>query len=171
MYVHVHINTEEDPVTSPYAPADTPDPAAQHQADHRFLIVTLAAVGPTAAQLVDDFYRELFTAHPDVRPMFPPDMTAQRDKLLKAVIALATHYDRPDQLMPALTAMGRRHAGYGVTIYQFAAVGAVLLDVLARHAAAVWTPAHEAAWTRAYDFAAGAMLMAAAETAEVRPAA
>ena len=73
--------------------------------DARMLKESLGLVAPVAEQLIADFYDRLFAEYPEVRPMFPAVMDLQREKLLKAVIALVTHYDQPDALTPALTAM------------------------------------------------------------------
>jgi methyl-accepting chemotaxis protein len=128
--------------------------------DHRLLQESLGLVAPVADELVRAFYDQLFHDYPQVRPMFPAVMDLQRERLLKAIIALVTHYDRPEQLMPALTAMGRNHTGYGVRLEHYSAVGATLLATLSTFAGSAWTPEVEGAWTRAYTFAAGAMMNA-----------
>jgi hemoglobin-like flavoprotein len=130
--------------------------------DHRLLQESLGLIAPVADDLIRAFYHQLFTDHPQVRPMFPAVMELQRERLLKAIIALVTHYDQPEQLMPALTAMGRTHAGYGVRLEHYNAVGTTLLATLRTFAASAWTPEHERAWSRAYTFAAGAMMNASA---------
>jgi hemoglobin-like flavoprotein len=133
--------------------------------DAQLLQDSLALVAPVADQLIISFYDRLFTAHPEVRPMFPAVMDMQREKLLKAIIALVTHYERPEDLLPALTAMGKRHATYGVRLEHYAIVGQTLLATLADVAGDAWSKELEGAWTRAYTFAAGAMVQGAA-TAE-----
>jgi len=129
--------------------------------DHRLLQASLALVAPRADELVASFYDQLFAEHPTVRSLFPPVMDMQREKLLKAIIALVTHYDTPEQLMPALTTMGRNHVRYGAEMDHYAAVGNILLATLSRFAGDAWTPEIEGAWTRAYTFAAGAMMQGA----------
>ena len=136
-----------------------------HKEDQVLLAASLDLIGPVADEVIASFYDELFTMRPDVRAMFPAEMHAQREKLLTAIVALVTHYDRPEQLLPALNAMGRRHDGYGVQIEHYAAVGAALLSTLSRYAGAAWTPELEGAWRRAYTFAAGAMMHAGASSA------
>ncbi len=130
--------------------------------DQRLLKESLDLVAPVADQLIAAFYHRLFTEHPEVRPMFPPAMETQRERLLNAIIALVTHYDSPETLVPVLSAMGRRHEGYGVTLGHYAIVGATLLATLREFAGPAWSPAYEAAWGRAYTFAAGCMMQAGA---------
>jgi methyl-accepting chemotaxis protein len=131
--------------------------------DAQLLKVSLDVVAPRADQLIASFYDRLFAAHPEVRPMFPAIMDTQHERLLKAVIALVTHYENPDALLPALTAMGARHAGYGVQLEHYGAVAEALLATLREYAGDAWTPEIEAAWTNAYTFAAGAMVQGASE--------
>jgi hemoglobin-like flavoprotein len=134
--------------------------------DHRLLCESLDLVAPVAHDLVAAFYQELFAAYPAVRPLFPADMQPQQDKLLKAIIALVTHYDRPEQLIPALTTMGRNHVRYGAQLGHYAAVGSTLMSVLRRFAGDAWSSEYDEAWERAYTFAAGTMMMAALAAAE-----
>jgi methyl-accepting chemotaxis protein len=134
------------------------DPERAH--DHRILQDSLGLIAPMADDLIRDFYDRLFRDYPQVRPMFPAVMDTQRERLLKAIIALVTHYDQPEQLMPALAAMGRRHADYGVRPEHYDAVGATLLGSLHRFHGAAWTADVARAWERAYTFAAGTMMLA-----------
>lgn len=141
------------------------DIEAHRLQDHRLLQESLGLVAPVAGDLVAAFYDRLFEDYPQVRPMFPAVMDLQRERLLKAIIALVTHYDHPEQLMPALTAMGRNHVGYGAQPAHFDAVGATLLATLAAFAGPAWSPEYEGAWTRAYTFAAGTMIRAGEDVA------
>jgi hemoglobin-like flavoprotein len=138
---------------------------AHRTQDHRLLTESLGLVAPVAADLVASFYDRLFHDHPEVRAMFPAVMDLQRERLLKAIIALVTHYDHPEQLMPALAAMGRNHVRYGAQPAHFDVVGSILLDTLAEYAGPAWSPDYEAAWTRAYTFAATTMIRAGEDTA------
>lgn len=133
--------------------------------DARMLRESLGLVAPVAGQLVADFYDRLFTEYPQVRPLFPAVMDAQREKLLKAIIALVTHYDQPDALAPALATMGRNHVRYGATVEHYGAVGQTLLATLAKYAGDAWTPELAGAWERAYTWAAGTMMRAATDEA------
>jgi len=132
----------------------------QRMEDHRLLQESLGLIAPVADDVIRAFYDQLFADYPQVRPMFPAVMDLQRERLLKAIIALVTHYHEPEKLLPALNSMGRRHAGYGVEMEHYGAVGATLLATLRRFAGAAWTPGYEQAWTHAYTFAAGAMMQA-----------
>lgn len=136
--------------------------SSSHQADAVILQASLELVAPAAGELIASFYDRLFTEHPAVRPLFPPQMDLQREKLLTAIVGLVTDYDRPDTLRPALEALGARHEAYGAQVEHYAAVGACLLATLREFAGDAFTPEVEAAWTRCYTFAAGTMMQGAA---------
>lgn len=133
--------------------------------DARMLKESLGLIAPVADRLIADFYDKLFAEYPQVRPMFPAVMDLQREKLLKAVIALVTHYDQPDALIPALSSMGRNHVRYGAQIEHYAAVGQTLLATLEKYAGDAWTPELAGAWERAYTWAAGTMMRAGSQEA------
>ena len=73
--------------------------------------------------------------------------------------------DKLDTLIPAIEALGRRHAGYGVKPGDYATVGRALLDTLRMGLGEAFTPEVEAAWTEAYTLLARVM-QAAASTEE-----
>jgi methyl-accepting chemotaxis protein len=141
------------------AAVDT-DTTVQRTVDAQLLQESLNLVAPVAGELIASFYDQLFTDYPEVRPMFPANMDLQQERLLKAVIALVTHYDQPEALLPALTQMGNNHVKYGVQL------GATLLATLRRFAGDAWNAEYEGAWGRAYTFAAGAMMQAGAVTSQ-----
>jgi methyl-accepting chemotaxis protein len=147
------------------AAVDT-DTTVQRTVDAQLLQESLNLVAPVAGELIASFYDQLFTDYPEVRPMFPANMDLQQERLLKAVIALVTHYDQPEALLPALTQMGNNHVKYGVQLDHYAAVGATLLATLRRFAGDAWNAEYEGAWGRAYTFAAGAMMQAGAVTSQ-----
>jgi hemoglobin-like flavoprotein len=129
--------------------------------DFDLLNESLGLVAPAADELVDDFYDMLFAQHPHVRALFPADMTAQRERLLTAIVDVVTKYDRREELVPRLQALGRRHVRYGALPMHYDIVGRLLLAALRRVAGDYWTDEYDRAWIRAYTFAASVMLDAA----------
>lgn len=148
----------------------TTEISARRLDDHRLLTESLGLVASVAEDLAAAFYRQLLTNYPELRGMFPAlfpaNMQPQREKLLKAIVVLVTHYDRPDQLVPVLAAMGRSHAGYGVELSHYAAAGSTLMSVLRRFTGEAWNDEYEGAWLRAYAFATGTMITASVEMAD-----
>jgi len=69
--------------------------------------------------------------------------------------------DRLDTIVPAVQALGVRHAGYGVVEAHYQTVATALLWTLEQGLGAAFTPAVAAAWTEAYGILAGTMQEAA----------
>jgi len=70
--------------------------------------------------------------------------------------------DRLDQIVPAVQALGRRHAGYGVRAEHYETVGAALLWTLEQGLGDGFSPAVRDAWAQAYGTLASVMIDAAA---------
>jgi len=121
---------------------------------------SFAEVVPIAGTAADLFYARLFEIAPDVRRMFPDDMALQKKKLMVMLGTAVNGLSRLDALLPAVHALGERHAGYGVQVEHFVPVGAALLWTLKQGLGDAFTPAVEEAWTIAYDVLSGAMIEA-----------
>ncbi len=119
----------------------------------------LAPIAEPAAAI---FYERLFALDPTLRPMFAgADMAAQQRKLMAAIGFVVAHLRRPDMLVPAVAALGRRHAGYGVEARHYDTVGQALLETLAEGLGPFFTPVVHDAWAAAYGLLAGLMQDAA----------
>lgn len=118
----------------------------------------VAPIADTAAQI---FYDRLFELDPSLRPMFAhTDMAAQRRNLMQTLAVVVKGVDRLETLVPAVEALGRRHAGYGVRPDDYATVGRALLDTLAVGLGDAFTAEAREAWSDAYELLAGTMLAA-----------
>ncbi|MCF8533012.1 MAG: hemin receptor [Reyranella sp.] len=117
-------------------------------------------VVPIAATAADLFYGRLFEIAPEVRPMFPQDMTEQKAKLMGMLGTAVTNLHKLETILPAVKALGERHKGYGVTAAHYAPVGAALLWTLEKGLGADFTPEVKTAWTETYTALAGVMTTA-----------
>jgi hemoglobin-like flavoprotein len=116
-------------------------------------------IGDVAATL---FYDRLFELDPALRRLFArTDMAQQKKILIQTLTVVVKSLDRLDQLVPAIEALGRRHAGYGVRAEHYDTVGAALLWTLGQGLGDGFTPELEAAWTEAYTTLASVMIGAA----------
>ncbi|MFF5445588.1 globin domain-containing protein [Streptomyces sp. NPDC012888] len=129
-----------------------------------------AVVEPLAADMTVYFYAILFARYPQVRPMFPPGMDAQRGRLLRALLRIVDLVDDPGGLVRFCGHLGRDHRKFGTLDAHFPAVGECLLASLARFAGPAWTEEIAAAWAKAYGVVSEVMIGAAREDAAVRPA-
>jgi hemoglobin-like flavoprotein len=108
----------------------------------------------TAAEL---FYDHLFEIAPEVRSLFPTDLAEQKKKLIVMLATAVNNLDRVDKVIPAVEALGKRHASYGVAAKHYEPVGAALLWTLEQGLGTDFTPPVKAAWTETYMVLAGAM--------------
>ncbi|MEQ8699273.1 MAG: globin family protein [Bauldia litoralis] len=120
------------------------------------------AVTPIADTAADLFYQRLFEIDPTTRPLFgATDMAAQRTQLVAALAAVVAGADRPEELVPTLEALGRRHVAYGVEDRHYDSVGAALIWTLEQGLGDGFTEAVREAWTAAYALVSGVMREAA----------
>ncbi|WP_326600630.1 globin domain-containing protein [Streptomyces sp. NBC_01803] len=124
---------------------------------------TLAEIEPLADDVTSYFYALLFVRNPGVREMFPIAMSAQRDRLFRALLTAAEHIDDTVTLTDYLFNLGRGHRKYGTRSEHYPAVGECLMAALERYAPRTWGPDAEAAWVRAYTAISQIMIDAAAE--------
>ena len=108
------------------------------------------AVAADADRFTADFYARLFELAPTLRPLFPDDLSSQRDKLKHMLGMLVAGLDRPAALKPSLAALGDRHRSYGVVKADFIVVGQALLDTLSLHLGEQFGHAQRSAWTALY---------------------
>jgi len=107
----------------------------------------VATISDKAAEL---FYGRLFEIAPQVRALFPHDMTEQRRKLMATLAVVVNGLGRLDTILPAASALAKRHVQYGAEPAHYAVVGEALLWTLERGLGAAWTPEVASAWTAAY---------------------
>ncbi|MTD54654.1 oxidoreductase [Amycolatopsis sp. RM579] len=115
------------------------------------------------------FYSTLFLANPHLRQMFPAGMSAQRDKLVRALGRVVSHVDDLDSAVPFLRQLGRDHRKFAVTSEHYPAVGQALLATLEHFLRDEWTPDLAADWTAAYKLVADVMTTAAGEDERSSP--
>jgi NAD(P)H-flavin reductase/hemoglobin-like flavoprotein len=115
------------------------------------------------------FYSHLFVSHPEVRPMFPISMAAQRDRLVGALGRVVSSVDRIDDVVDYIQQLGRDHRKFSVVTAHYSAVGASLLATLKHFLGEAWTAELAADWAQAYQLIATTMVQAAEQSAEETP--
>jgi hemoglobin-like flavoprotein len=128
---------------------------------------SFAKVAPIADKAADLFYDRLFTTAPEVRPLFPDDLSEQKKKLMQMLAMAVTNLHQVEKILPAVKDLGRRHAGYGVSAKHYAPVGAALLWTLEQGLGPTFTPPVKEAWIATYTTIAHAMTTGAAEALRV----
>lgn len=110
---------------------------------------------------INDFYTRLFAKAPGVRPMFPQDMTKQKQHLASAVALVVNKADALDSLAKPLAEMGARHVGYGAKPEHYPVVRDTMVETIMHALGSKGTPQISDAWTDALNAVAGAMLKGA----------
>jgi hemoglobin-like flavoprotein len=119
---------------------------------------SFAKVAPIADKAAEIFYDRLFESAPQVRSLFHGDMAEQRRRLVATLAVVVNGLGDLPSVLPAASALAKRHVGYGVRAEHYAVVGEALLWTLARGLGEQWTPDVAAAWTAAYGTLSGYMI-------------
>ena len=115
----------------------------------------VAPISETAAVL---FYDRLFDIAPKVRAMFPTDLTEQRRKLMATLAVVVNGLGNLESVLPAASALAKRHVSYGAKAEHYPVVGVALLWTLEKGLGDGWTPDVAEAWTAAYGTLSGFMI-------------
>ena len=124
----------------------------------RLVQQSFSDVAPIADQAAILFYDRLFEIAPQVRSMFPADMTEQRKKLMTMLAAVVGGLGNLPSILPAASALAKRHVAYGAKAEHYPVVGSALLWTLEKGLGDGWTPEVAAAWTAAFGTLSGFMI-------------
>jgi hemoglobin-like flavoprotein len=146
---------------------------AQHAG---YIFIVRTAMTPTQVDLVQDsfrriapqiseasrlFYDELFRIAPDLRQLFPDDISRQREKLGHMLDALIRSLNRINTVSEDIVDLGHRHLAYDIEEEHYVAFGEALLRMLDRLLGVEMTLELRDAWSSAYDMLARVMQDAA----------
>jgi len=88
---------------------------------------SFAKVAPIADRAAVMFYERLFEVAPQVKAMFPADMTEQRQKLMATLGVVVNGLSNLESVLPATSALAKRHVAYGTKPEHYPVVGSALL--------------------------------------------
>jgi hemoglobin-like flavoprotein len=127
---------------------------------------SFAKVAPISEQAAVMFYDRLFEVAPGVKAMFPADMTEQRKKLMGTLAVVVNGLTNLEAVLPAASALAKRHVNYGAKPEHYPVVGGALLWTLEKGLGDGWTPDVAEAWTAAYSTLSGYMISEAYGSAQ-----
>jgi hemoglobin-like flavoprotein len=127
---------------------------------------SFSKVAPISEAAAVIFYDRLFEVAPSVKAMFPADMTEQRKKLMMMLAAVVGGLGNLQSILPAASALAKRHVSYGAKPEHYPVVGGALLYTLEKGLGEAWTPELASAWTAAYGTLSGYMISEAYGRAE-----
>ena len=119
---------------------------------------SFAKVAPIADQAAGMFYDRLFRIAPQLKALFPADMTEQRRKLMATLAIVVAGLSNLESILPAASALATRHVAYGARAEHYPLVGAALMWTLEKALGDTWTGDVAEAWTAAYTLLSGAMI-------------
>ena len=119
---------------------------------------TSAVIEESSERFAEAFYDVLFSAAPELRPMFPDDMAAQRAKLVDEVVFLAEVASDLDGFVARARALGARHRHYGVRAHDYDVVLTAMMSALQEILGEGYTAEVAAAWRLLYRLTAETML-------------
>ena len=127
---------------------------------------SFAKVAPISEQAAVIFYDRLFEVAPAVKAMFPSDMTEQRKKLMATLAVVVNGLSNLPSILPAASALAKRHVDYGAKPEHYPVVGGALLWTLEKGLGDAWTLDVATAWTAAYGTLSGYMISEAYGSAQ-----
>lgn len=123
------------------------------------LELSFEAIKPNANYFVNSFYKNLFAANPEAKPLFDTtDMEAQKKKLLSSLVLVVENLRKPEVLDKALRGLGARHVIYGALPEHYPLVGNALITTFKQYLGGSWTPEIKQAWIDAYKAISEIML-------------
>jgi nitric oxide dioxygenase len=132
----------------------TPDTIAQIKRSH-------AAIAATPRQLSARFYEELFTRAPELRRLFPEDLTVLQGHFEAALALIIRNLDEVDALAESLRDLGAQHVHWGARPGDYAIARDALVAAI-RALSAGWSPSLEGDWRAAIAAIVVLMLQGAA---------
>jgi len=126
---------------------------------------SFAKVVPIKDAAAGMFYERLFELDPNLRSLFKGDMNEQRKKLMAMIATAVGGLNKLDEIVPAVQALGERHADYRVRPEHYETVGAALLWTLEKGLGEAFTADVAKAWTDVYGLLSSTMIEAAAKKA------
>jgi hemoglobin-like flavoprotein len=124
-----------------------------------------AAVADRPAALAEAFYAHLFDMVPEVRGMFPADMSMQHERMSRTLVDAVRGADDPAAVERLLQRMGGAHArNHAVIPEHYPHVGRALVRAV-RELSPRWSPVVASAWVQVYEWMAAHMILGAENSA------
>lgn len=126
-------------------------------------------IEPIATQIGAAFYNKLFQTAPETRALFKGDMAHQHAKFMSVVNELVslhlrslislpvTLLNNSEAAMPAIHALGQRHAHWGVSPVHFELMRNALIETLSEVLGEDFNQQTREAWQAAFDLMANVM--------------
>ena len=122
---------------------------------------SFANISTEPRALAGRFYTELFAAGPQLRALFPPDLTSLQGHFEAALALVIRNLEEMRTLEEPLRDLGAQHVGWGAKPEDYVLVREALIRAI-RRSSADWNDMLEGDWRRAITAIAVPMLEGAA---------
>lgn len=112
---------------------------------------SLIQIHPISDQIAKSFYARLFEVTPHLQKLFTGDMNRQGTMLMTSLELAVSNLDDPENILPAIQALGERHLSYGVKPEYYHLAKDAYLWALEKHLGKDFTPPLKEAWGIALD--------------------
>lgn len=120
---------------------------------------TFDKIRNNAVEFSGSFYSQLFSYHPELKPLFAKvDSAAQEKKLIASLAIIVENLRNPEELTMALKSLGAYHQEIGTLQKHYPFVGQALIETLAKYLGSEWNLATQQAWLDAYNLITEVML-------------
>jgi hemoglobin-like flavoprotein len=126
------------------------------------------AVVPISDKAAEIFYAKLFELDATLEPLFKSDMTEQGKTLMQMLTVAVKGLDSLGDTVPAVQALGARHATYGVKDEDYDTVAEALIFTLEQGLGDVLTDEVKDSWVVVYTLLATTMKDAAADASSTQ---
>jgi len=120
-----------------------------------------AGVAAQPRQLASRFYLEMFAVAPNLRPLFPPDLTSLQGHFEAAVALVVRNLDDMKVLEQSLRELGAQHMHWGARPEDYVTAREALIAAI-RSLSAQWDTSLEGHWRSAITAIVVPMLQGAA---------
>lgn len=111
---------------------------------------SFARVFPHKAQIGQAFYQRFFAMAPELRSLFPANMSSQNGKFVEMLALLLRSLGASASVDTPIRHLADRHRLYGVQPDHFAVMGEALIATLQEASPQGLSPEEEASWRRAF---------------------
>ena len=138
--------------------------------DRQQVRAVLGRLGADQDAAMEYFYARLFADHPELRGLFPYEMTQTRAAVFRMLTTVLTGLDDERQTEQQLAQIARDHRKFGVREKHYPPFFAALYALAEHRGGTAWTAEAAAAWGAALDYFSAVMTAAAAQDAQAQPA-
>jgi nitric oxide dioxygenase len=132
------------------------NPISRHEAD--LIQSAFHLIDTSSIDFSNLFYQLLFKRKPQLRSIFPSDLTRQKMKFLNTLNIIVNGCMVLHKMEHTIEALGEMHRPFKASPEDYEAVGEALIESLQEHCSKNWSPETAIAWRKIYRYIADIMM-------------